>query len=93
MKFSFPGKAGCPVFAKIVVVSMAAWCLRPVSGAEIFEIEQYDMAGANDVIDQQFISFVNLIDIDADGDVDMLQTSWDYFTDEKDPTILFLPRQ
>ena len=86
----WPGKTCFPFIAQIVTISMFTCYVSTVLGSEIFVIEQYDMAGANDVIAQQFISRVNLIDIDADGDVDMLQTSWDFFTDEKDPTILFL---
>jgi len=83
-------KIHSPFVTGVVTFTICIFCLTSVFASEIFEIEQYDMAGANDLIAQQFISFVNLIDIDADGDVDLLQTSWDFFTDEKDPTILFL---
>ena len=41
-------------------------------------------------INEQFLSWPLLIDIDDDGDLDLLQTSWDFFTDEKDPAFVMI---
>jgi hypothetical protein len=55
-----------------------------------FQLEHYDMSPLNEVTAQQFISYITMIDIDANGSLDVLGTSWDFFTDEMDPTYLWL---
>lgn len=66
-------------------------CQIHAAESELFTVEVYDMGHVRPFMNEnQFVKWPSMIDIDADGDLDVLVTSWDFFTDEKDPSFVML---
>ena len=80
------------------IVTLAIWsfpCLvllysSPGFSSDFFTPEYSHMTEKNEVINSQYITWGTLIDIESDGDLDLVISSWDFFTDGYDPSIVML---
>jgi hypothetical protein len=58
--------------------------------SDFFAPDYSDMSSKEEVVNEQYIPWPTLIDIDSDGDLDLVITSWDFFEDEYDPALVML---
>ena len=62
----------------------------PAFSADFFTPDYFHMTEKDEVINNQYITWATLIDIDSDGDLDLVINSWDFFEDEYDPAIVMI---
>jgi len=79
-----------PIAAQVLVLCLSVGWFSSVMASEYFSVEQTDMSGVVDILSQQYIPFITLIDMNADHHLDLLGTSWDFFTEDRDPTYVWL---
>jgi hypothetical protein len=80
----------CPISSAITLGYLSLLFSTPVFSTDFFTAEKFHMSEKNDVINSHFISWGTLIDIESDGDLDLIANSWNFFTVAHDPVYVML---